>query len=125
MAATMRWPGIASNTRSNHDRIGSSGGEKKEIWSALLDNVASNRKLPEKRLLVLGGTKESQKEFIDSLSQEPPSRLRPQNRDKNRRVPIANEFALGYTYQNVFDSDHEGQQRLYLSMARDRADDCP
>lgn len=94
--------------RINHDTINSSGGEKKEIWSTLLDDVASGKKLPEKTLLVLGGTQTTQREFVESLSQEKASRLRPQDRSRNRQIPIANQFALGYTYQNVYDSEHEG-----------------
>ena len=110
-----QWPGIASTTRNNHERIGSThdkdGTEKKEIWSTLLNNVASGKKLPEKNLIVLGGTQESQREFIDSLAQEQQSqtRLRQQDRTKARKAPVANRFALGYTYQNVWDVDHEGK----------------
>ena len=30
------------------------------------------------------------------------------NRKGEKRPPIANEFALGYTYLDVLDADHEG-----------------
>ncbi|KAJ9625773.1 hypothetical protein H2203_004535 [Taxawa tesnikishii (nom. ined.)] len=112
-------------TRRDHERPGSSGGEKKEIWSTLLNNVSSGKRLPEKTLIVLGGThegqgdgtqdmqrdgtREGQRQFIESLLQEPPSRVRPPDRSKQRRPPIANQFALGYTYQDVYDSEHEGK----------------
>lgn len=108
MARTMQWTGSSHTTRSNHDRIESNGGERRDIWTTLLDNVASGKRLPEKNLLVLGGTQDSQKEFIESLSQESQSRLRPTDRNKNRKIQVANQFALGYTYLNVYDSDHEG-----------------
>lgn len=35
----------------------------------------------------------------------------PQERNR-RKPPIANEFALGYTYQDVLDADQEGVFRL-------------
>ena len=115
MARSSQWPGISSNTRSAHGRSESKGGEekKKEVWSTLLDSVASGRKVPERNLVVLGGTAESQKEFIESLEQERPSRIRQHDRSRNnRKVAVANRFALGYTYLNVYDADHEGMQLL-------------
>ena len=96
-------------TRTDQDRPSTSGSsDKKELWSNLLDNVASGKKLPEKNLLVLGGTSETQKEFLDSLQQDAPNRPRSPDRSRSRKTPIANHFALGYTYQDVYDSDHDG-----------------
>ena len=46
-----------------------------------------------------------QKEFLETLASDEPKR--PQDRHKRKPV-IANEFALGYTYQDVLDADHEG-----------------
>jgi len=31
-----------------------------------------------------------------------------QDRQSSKQPPIANNFALGYTYQDVLDADHEG-----------------
>ena len=42
-----------SNT-SPKSRPGSKGESEKNLWSSLLDSVASGKKLPEKNLLVLG-----------------------------------------------------------------------
>lgn len=54
---------------------------------------------------VLGGTVESQREFIDSLSN---NELR-KNFDRGNKIPpVANQFALGYTYYDLLDADHEG-----------------
>jgi dynein light intermediate chain 1 len=97
-----------ASTRTDHDRPSTSGSDKKELWSSLLDNVASGKRIPEKNLIVLGGTSETQKEFLDSLQQDAPNRLRPPDRSRSRKIPVANRFALGYTYQDVYDSDHEG-----------------
>lgn len=33
---------------------------------------------------------------------------RAQDRHGSRQPPIANNFALGYTYYDVLDADHEG-----------------
>lgn len=37
----------------------------------------------------------------------------------NKAAPVANAFALGYTYQDVLDADHEGEyliELLFVSM---------
>jgi dynein light intermediate chain 1 len=36
------------------------GEKKKDMWSSMLDNVASGKRLPEKNMLVLGGILELQ-----------------------------------------------------------------
>lgn len=81
----------------------------------MLDGVSSGKRLPEKSLLVLGGTPDTQKDFLESLSTDPSSNRRPP--DRGRKPPIANQFALGYTYQDVLDADHEdtlARLSLYL-----------
>lgn len=98
---------------------------KKEMWSSMLDSVASGKRLPERNVFVLGrqkipkcshrspskkrigGSSDSQKEFLEALSSEP-STKRSQGRHGNRKPPVANDFALGYTYHDVLDADHEG-----------------
>lgn len=92
----------------------------------MLDNISSGKRLPEKSLLVLGGsfteaagavavavaneqaggTPETQREFLESVSTDSANNRRPP--DRGRKPPIANQFALGYTYQDVLDTDHEG-----------------
>ncbi|CZS91790.1 related to dynein light intermediate chain 2 [Rhynchosporium agropyri] len=79
--------------------------EKKNLWASLLDSVASGKQLPEKNILVLGGSTESQREFLEALSTD--SSKRAQDRQGNKQRPIANNFALGYTYHDVLDADHE------------------
>jgi len=106
-------------------RPGSQADDREEIWKPMLDTMSSGKRLPEKSLLVLGrssqmrrhapfysltthsstgGTPETQREFLESVSTDNPHRPP----DRSRRPPIANQFALGYTYQDVLDSDHEG-----------------
>jgi dynein light intermediate chain 1 len=58
-----------------------------------------------------GGTPETQRDFLESLSTESASSRRPP--DRGRKPPIANQFALGYTYQDVLDTDHEGMRTSY------------
>ena len=54
---------------------------------------------------MIGGTPDSQREFLESISTETTG----SRRDRQaRKPPIANQFALGYTYQDVLDADHEG-----------------
>uniref|UniRef100_A0A093UU79 Cytoplasmic dynein 1 light intermediate chain 2 n=1 Tax=Talaromyces marneffei PM1 TaxID=1077442 RepID=A0A093UU79_TALMA len=88
-------------------RPSSKDGNKKNIWSSMLDSVASGKRLPEKNMIVLGGTPDSQREFLDTLSSDPSDPRLPNERRKGKVAPIANEFALGYTYQDVLDADHE------------------
>ena len=72
----------------------------------MLDSVSSGKKVPEKNIVVFGGSPDTQKEFLETLPSDGPKR--PQ--DRHMRKPVtANEFALGYTYQDVLDADHEGK----------------
>ena len=52
-----------------------------------------------------GGTVDSQRDFLESLSN---NELR-RNLDRQNKIPpVANQFALGYTYYDLLDADHEG-----------------
>ncbi|EKG15126.1 Dynein 1 light intermediate chain [Macrophomina phaseolina MS6] len=111
----------ASHRISSYSNRSSSPGrprsqdENKNIWSSMLDGVSSGKRLPEKSLLVLGGTPDTQKEFLESLTMDDNGRRRPP--DRGRRPPIANQFALGYTYQDVLDADQDdilARLSLYL-----------
>ena len=99
-----RQSNIRGATTANNDRPQSKDKGEKGMWSTMLDSVASGKKLPEKNIIVLGGTPDAQKEFLEVLASD--ILMRPQ--DRHRRKPVvANEFALGYTYQDVLDADHE------------------
>lgn len=88
------------------DRSKGSDPTERNIWSSMLENVASGKRLPEKNILVLGGSSDTQKEFLESLSSDPSSK-RTQGRKWTKKPPVANDFALGYTYHDVLDADHE------------------
>ena len=60
------------------------------------------------RCFCLGGTPESRKEFLESLSADSTDPSLPSERRKGKVPPIANQFALGYTYQDVLDADQDG-----------------
>lgn len=79
--------------------------EKKDLWSSMLDGVASAKRLPEKNIILLGGTVDSQREFFESLSNN--ELRRTLDRNASRMPPVANSFALGYTYYDVLDADQE------------------
>lgn len=70
-------------------------------------SVNANYQQLEAGLRSSGGSLETQKEFLDILDSESPKK--PQERNR-RKPPVANEFALGYTYQDVLDADHEGTE---------------
>ena len=96
----------------------------------MLDGVASGKRLPEKNILVLGqsfhllelsyinfkagGSTESQREFLEAMSTD--DSMRTQDRQGSKQPPIANNFALGYTYHDVLDADHEGMKKAYTSL---------
>jgi len=96
--------------RPNHARKTSTIENKKDIWSSLLKSVAIQKRTPEKHLIVLGGSAESQQELIESLRSTAPSK---QNKHRNRSKPVApplaNNIALGYTYRDIKDQDGEGK----------------
>jgi dynein light intermediate chain 1 len=48
---------------SDHERPKSGDIEKKDMWSSMLDSVASGKRLPEKNILVLG--KSAREELIN------------------------------------------------------------
>jgi dynein light intermediate chain 1 len=79
--------------------------EKKDLWTSMLSSVASGRRLPEKNIILLGGTVDSQREFFETLSNN--DLRRALDRHASRMPPVANSFALGYTYYDVLDADQE------------------
>ncbi|KAJ5735622.1 uncharacterized protein N7483_000747 [Penicillium malachiteum] len=101
-------PNHGLKATGSNSRPTSKDGSKKNIWSSLLDGVANGKRLPEKNLLILGGTPESQREFLDTFSADTsadPSLVN--EKRKGKTPPIANQFALGYTYRDVLDADQE------------------
>ncbi|KAH7409772.1 dynein [Phaeosphaeria sp. MPI-PUGE-AT-0046c] len=115
MASARRTSNFPTRAHGGPDRPRSSDADKEEIWKPMLDNMSSGKRLPEKSLLVLGGTPETQRDFLESVSTDNANSRRPP--DRGRKPPIANQFALGYTYQDVLDTDHEdtlARLSLYL-----------
>jgi dynein light intermediate chain 1, cytosolic len=45
---------LTQQSGGSDDRPRSSGAEKLDMWSSMLDSVASGKRLPEKNILVLG-----------------------------------------------------------------------
>ncbi|KUI73412.1 Cytoplasmic dynein 1 light intermediate chain 2 [Cytospora mali] len=95
---------FSTYTSASGGSEGKNGEPKKDMWSSMLDSVASGKRLPERNLLVMGGTVESQRDFIESLSN---NELRRHFDRGNKIPPVANQFALGYTYYDLLDADHE------------------
>lgn len=106
--------------------------EEEDMWSSMLSSVASSKRLPAKTILVLGWSKifrlycsyekvdsylsvligggiEEQKDFVEALGAS-------HNKKTDKKPPLANEFALGYTYLDVLDSDHEGTLQIVTSF---------
>ncbi|KAJ4160634.1 hypothetical protein NW754_003755 [Fusarium falciforme] len=100
-------------TTGSGEGEGRNGEQKKDLWTSMLESVASGKRLPEKNLIVLGGTPEYQRDFLESLSSSESRR----NFDRQKTPPIANNFALGYTYYDVLDADQDdtlARVSLYL-----------
>lgn len=75
--------------------------EKAEnMWLSMLSSVTLSRRLPQKSVLILGGSVTGQKEFVESLGMGC-------YKKGAKGAPVANAFALGYTYQDILDADHE------------------
>ena len=73
----------------------------------MLNNSSKGKDLAEKQLVVLGGSPDQQREFLETLN---PERIRPRygnDRRREKKAPISNKYALGYTYQDVLDADQE------------------
>ncbi|OIW31310.1 hypothetical protein CONLIGDRAFT_310128 [Coniochaeta ligniaria NRRL 30616] len=97
---------FSSYTNASTGSDSKNGGEqKKDMWSTLLDSVASGKRLLEKNLLVFGGTVDSQRDFLESLSSQDQRRIL--DRGNTKLPQVANNFALGYTYYDVLDADQE------------------
>lgn len=104
---------VSMVTTGSGDGDGKGAEPKKNLWTSMLESVASGKRLPEKNLLVLGGTPETQRDFMESLSSTESRR----SLDKHKTPPIANSFALGYTYYDVLDADQDdtiARVSLYL-----------
>jgi dynein light intermediate chain 1 len=59
----------------------------------------------------IGGTPESQREFLESFSADTSDGsglVNEKRKATGKTPPIANQFALGYTYRDVLDADQEG-----------------
>ena len=65
------------------------------------------RNLVEKQLIILGGTPEQQREFLEHLNPET-TRSRFNDRRNIKKPPVSNKYTLGYTYHDVLDADGEG-----------------
>ncbi|KAL4872440.1 hypothetical protein BDV12DRAFT_162201 [Aspergillus spectabilis] len=96
----------ARSSTGNNSRPSSKDGPKKNIWSSMLDSAATGKRLPEKNLLILGGTPGSQRDFLETISADTADSLSSGKR-KGKVPPVANQFALGYTYLDVLDGDQE------------------
>ncbi|KAK4161265.1 putative dynein 1 light intermediate chain 1 [Cladorrhinum sp. PSN259] len=94
-----------ASVQSGSDSKNGDKAEKKDLWSSMLDGVASAKRLPEKNVILLGGSVDSQREFFESLSNS--ELRRTLDRNASRMPPVANSFALGYTYYDVLDADQE------------------
>ncbi|KAK9246243.1 dynein light intermediate chain-domain-containing protein [Lipomyces tetrasporus] len=75
-----------------------------DIWSSLLVSASISKTTTSRTLLLLGGSPTAQKSFIQQIvtsAGSGPYSI------KGRPSQIANDFALGYTYLDVFDRDQE------------------
>ncbi|KIV91369.1 hypothetical protein PV10_05914 [Exophiala mesophila] len=108
-----------SATTSNHPslfpsrRPASKDGDNKALWVPMLNRASKGKDLSEKQLLLLGGTPDQQREFLEQLN---PQSLRTRflntndrrrQQQQSRSSPVSNRYALGYTYHDVLDADQE------------------
>ena len=88
-----------------------------QIWIPMLNAASKGKDLIEKHLLVLGGTPEQQREFLEQLKPPENSWSKFNDRRKVKKPPISNRYTLGYTYHDIQDADGEGMlARLNIHM---------
>ncbi|KIX98205.1 uncharacterized protein Z520_06285 [Fonsecaea multimorphosa CBS 102226] len=96
---------------SSFRRPGSKDGDNKQaIWVPMLNSASKGKDLSEKQLILLGGTPDQQRGFLEQLNPPNHQRARYANNDRRRQprvAPISNRYALGYTYHDVLDADQE------------------
>ncbi|TQV97977.1 dynein light intermediate chain [Cordyceps javanica] len=100
-------------TAGSGDADARNGEPKRNLWTSMLESVASGKRLPEKNLLILGGGTDAQRGFLEALSADQDGR----NSGRQKMPPVANNFALGYTYYDVLDADQDdilARVSLYL-----------
>lgn len=73
----------------------------------MLNSASKGKDLTEKHLIILGGTPDQQREFLEHLNPEPP-RSRFNNTNRAQKAAVSNRYTLGYTYHDVQDADGEG-----------------
>lgn len=82
----------------------------------MLNAASKGKDLIEKHLLLLGGTPEQQREFLEQLNPEDYGSSFNDRRNV-KKPPISNRYTLGYTYHDVQDADGEGMlARLNIHM---------
>ena len=82
----------------------------------MLNAASKGKDLIEKHLLVLGGTPEQQRDFLEQLNLED-NHSKFDYRRNVKKPPISNRYTLGYTYHDIQDADGEGMlARLNIHM---------
>ncbi|KAK9313849.1 dynein light intermediate chain-domain-containing protein [Lipomyces starkeyi] len=75
-----------------------------DIWSSLLESASISKTTPSRTILLLGASPTTQESFIQQIVASAGSGV---YSIKGWTSQIANEFALGYVYFDVFDRDQE------------------
>lgn len=73
----------------------------------MLSSASKGKDLAEKQLIVLGGTSEQQRTFLEQLNPENLRSRTGNDRRRTKMAPISNRYTLGYTYHDVLDADQE------------------
>ncbi|KAK5073598.1 hypothetical protein LTR64_007264 [Lithohypha guttulata] len=110
MTTTMALPSTSSLGigRQPQRPTSSRSGEKQAIWIPMLQSSSKGKGLIEKQLIILGGSSDQQREFLEQLNpQQNTTRSRFNQARHPRTVPISNKYAMGYTYHDVLDTDQE------------------
>lgn len=101
--------GIARQPKRPTARDGETSG-KQPLWIPMLQSASKGKDLPEKHLIVLGGSSEQQRIFLEHLNPKESQRrndTRSGTTSRKTEIPISNKYALGYTYHDILDADHE------------------
>ncbi|BFZ63876.1 hypothetical protein YB2330_005013 [Saitoella coloradoensis] len=106
-AAMLARPSTAGSTVSRATTTASRSDAKEEIWSTMLSSVSATKAIPLKNVFILGGGATGAQEFVESLMRVQGAEKKSARQRKHTQAPLTTELALGYTYLDIEDAEHE------------------
>ncbi|GAO51541.1 hypothetical protein SAICODRAFT_17400 [Saitoella complicata NRRL Y-17804] len=100
-------PSTAGSTVSRDTTAALRPDAKEEIWSTMLSSVSATKAIPLKNVFILGGGATGAQEFVESLMRVQGAEKKRARQRKHTQAPLTTELALGYTYLDIEEAEHE------------------